>query len=55
MKAGADIEGQKENGWTALHAAAEKGYLECLEALLKAGANKEAQDENAWTPLYMAV
>ena len=33
-----------QNGWTPLHAAAQEGHLEVVQALEKAGANKDASD-----------
>ncbi|KXZ43633.1 hypothetical protein GPECTOR_84g309 [Gonium pectorale] len=41
-------------GWT-LHAAAEKGHVEAVAALLQAGANKEAVDKTGATPLHIAA
>jgi hypothetical protein len=34
-----------QDGWTALHIAAQKGHLACVEVLVAAGANKEAQNK----------
>ncbi|KXZ42313.1 hypothetical protein GPECTOR_163g141 [Gonium pectorale] len=47
--------GYVEDGGTPLHAAARRGDVEEVRALLRAGADKDAQDEGEWTPLHRAA
>lgn len=42
-------------GFTALHAAADRGQVECIEALLAAGLNPNEKAKGQQTPLYMAI
>jgi serine/threonine-protein phosphatase 6 regulatory ankyrin repeat subunit A/serine/threonine-protein phosphatase 6 regulatory ankyrin repeat subunit B len=44
----------KENGWTALMWAAEKGDKEVCELLISKGADVNAKDKNGLTPLHLA-
>lgn len=47
---------QDENGWTALHHAANAGHAECVYHLLKSGAPVNAVSEDGlFTPLHLAV
>ena len=41
LDAGADVDYQRHNGKTALHAAVEEGRKDCVVALLKAGADRK--------------
>lgn len=54
LDAGADVEGQEEDGWTALMEASCAGYLPIVQRLVEQGA-----DVNAWsqgeTPLMLAA
>jgi ankyrin repeat protein len=55
---GADVNAQDTTGGTALHSAADKGYLSVAEVLIRHQANLEArnsQQNNACTPLQRAV
>ena len=42
-------------GQTALHIAAEKGHVDCVELLLEGGALFDAKDDQDKTPLQLAV
>ena len=39
-------------GYTPLHAAAEKGHTEAIEALLGANADPNVQNNAGWTPVH---
>ncbi len=52
---GADINARGENGYTALHAAAENGHLEVITLLISQGADLHAQLESGQTALDLAV
>lgn len=52
---GADINLQDNNGWTALHFAAQKQSLPAVKKLLELGANLELKDTYGNTPLFRAV
>ncbi|XP_065336836.1 putative ankyrin repeat protein RF_0381 [Cloeon dipterum] len=49
-----DINMADERGKTALHCAAEHGYLERVEELIQSGANIRAVDENGWNAFHFA-
>ncbi|XP_065334532.1 uncharacterized protein LOC135935876 [Cloeon dipterum] len=49
-----DINMTDERGKTALHCAAERGYLERVQELVNAGANIQAVDENGWNAFHFA-
>ncbi len=51
----ADINGPDETGQTALHFAADKGCIDCLNLLLNAGANVNAIDQDGIGVLQTAV
>ncbi|MHB9148282.1 MAG: ankyrin repeat domain-containing protein, partial [Candidatus Amoebophilus sp.] len=55
IQKGADIHAEDSNGWTSLHRASQRGYLEVSNHLLKAGAHINAKDANGLTPLYVAT
>lgn len=50
-----NLERHGEQGWTALHWAAEFGAPDALAALIRAGASLHALDEEGWTPLMLAL
>ncbi len=52
---GADPNVPDHNGWTALHAAAERADALILEALLESGGNPDLQDADGRTPLILAA
>jgi ankyrin repeat protein len=55
LKAGADVNAKDADGWTPLHAAAEKNPSPAvLEVLLKAGADPRAIDKKGKTPHAVA-
>jgi ankyrin repeat protein len=54
IKAGADINRRAENGQTAVHAAALKGWNDTIRFLAENGAELEAKDHNGKTPLDFA-
>ncbi|KAF8820775.1 acyl-coa-binding protein [Cardiosporidium cionae] len=49
------IQKKDKNGLTALHYAADRGFLEMVIFLLENGAGINEQDENSETPLHLAV
>ena len=51
---GVDVDAGSSEGWTALHQAALKGHVVCLEALLAAGASVHSLTNCGSTPLYCA-
>lgn len=58
LEDGVDLETADEDGFTALHIAANYGHLELLDALIGLGADVEARcldKEGAQTPLHLAV
>ncbi|VDP16877.1 unnamed protein product [Onchocerca flexuosa] len=44
-----------QDGETALHCAAARGHLECVQSLLDAGASADAIDQNGQTALHLAL
>ena len=46
---------RNENGFTALHAAAEKGYTACIYVLLNRGADIESKENQGRTALHVAA
>lgn len=50
-----DANSADEQGRTALHIAASRGYAGVVWALLKAGANANAEDKLGNTPMHLAV
>ena len=55
IKAGANPNATKEDGWTVLMEAANAGNLEIAKTLLKAGANPNAAKGYGWTALMEAA
>src|SRR5687767_2701470 len=55
LQKGADINGARADGLTALHAAVYADHLEVADALLRAGAKATAADRYGVTPLYRAA
>ena len=52
---GADVQTRDYKGKTALHRAAQAGFLKIGKLLIKAGADLEARDSQGETPLFDAV
>ena len=50
-----DVTVRDSQGWTALHAAACYGYLDCVKVLLQKGLNPETKDIDGKTPLDWAI
>jgi ankyrin repeat protein len=55
IKRGASVDGADESGWTALHWAAAKPSLECVDALLLGGASVSAINVSGDTALHVAA
>lgn len=55
IQEGVDVNLLDSNGWTPLHKAIDKGYLEIAKLLLEYKADPNLTDCNGWTPLYRAV
>jgi ankyrin repeat protein len=51
----AEVNRQDNEGKTALHTAARKGYKDCVTILLERGALIDAKDDVGWTPLHEAT
>ena len=45
---------QDELGWTSLHHASRKGFVDCVRTLIAAGAKLDVLDKHGWTPLHHA-
>lgn len=54
IEQGADINAKADNGWTALHYAAKRGYVEVVKYLIEQGADINAKNNAGETPLYEA-
>lgn len=52
---GASLETRDDQGRTAMHVAAERGYSKTIELLVELGANINAQDNHMETPLHRAA
>jgi len=52
---GADLNIQDDNGWTALHFAAQYQSVSAVKTLIKFGAEVDLKNNNGNTPLYRAV
>ena len=55
LEAGVDINARGNNGWTALHVAADNEEAEVVRALLEAGADMNAKGNNGRTALHVAA
>ena len=51
---GTDVNGVDVSGWTALHWAANRGFVECAKVLLEANADLSKATSYGWTPLHCA-
>ena len=54
LDAGADVDAIDNNGWRALHIAAQNGHLEVVQVLLDAGADVHATNNRGLTALHTA-
>eukprot|EP00753_Platysulcus_tardus_P019754 PLAT7505.1.p1 GENE.PLAT7505.1~~PLAT7505.1.p1 ORF type:complete len:364 (+),score=109.06 PLAT7505.1:147-1238(+) len=52
---GASVVGAERSGYTALHAAASSGHVDCIEWLLSMGASVHARERTETTPLLFAA
>jgi hypothetical protein len=55
LQLGADVNHVTSLGYSALHFAAQKGYIDLVKLLIESGANIETPDFSGRTPLAMAV
>ena len=55
LQAGADVNHEDRDSWTALHHAAYKGHEAVAQGLLGAGADVNAKDGSGRTPLHLAA
>ncbi|XP_064106074.1 protein phosphatase 1 regulatory subunit 12A-like [Macrobrachium nipponense] len=56
VNAGASVSAEDKDGLTALHCAASRGHLDCLDCLLSlCGAEVDTLDSNGCTPLFYSV
>lgn len=55
LNEGFDINSVNQDGQTALHLAAEKGFLEIVQSLIDMGANIDCKDFYKYTPLHFAA
>ncbi len=55
LEAGWDVNEKDENGWTALHFAAQNNSVPIGRLLIEAGADIEAKDSYGNTPLFRAT
>ena len=56
VNVGASVSAIDKDGLTALHCAASRGHLECIEALIGlCGAEVDVLDNNGSSPLFYAV
>jgi len=55
LRAGADVHARNTENITAVHTAASKGFVPCLEALIFAGAEVNGCGKRLCTPLHFAA
>ncbi|KAJ7543580.1 hypothetical protein O6H91_09G044100 [Diphasiastrum complanatum] len=55
LRQGAFLNGQDQNGWSALHCAAFKGHINIVKYLIGKGADMECRDEKGYTALHCAT
>jgi ankyrin repeat protein len=55
LAAGEKPDATVDNGWTALHFAAQEWLVDVVRALIEAGASVDARDAHGNTPLWRAV
>ena len=54
LAAGAEVDAQDQDGWTALCYACENSHAEVVSELLQRGARVDIATSDGWTPLHMA-
>lgn len=54
LKQGGDANDADDDGYSALHGAAENGHLDCVRALIAAGADPHPRTRDGLTPLDLA-
>jgi ankyrin repeat protein len=52
---GCDVDKRSNDGWSAVHVASSKGYLDVIKALKAEGAKMKGRDANGNTPLHVAA
>ena len=50
IQAGGEVNMKNDGGWTPLHTASRRGYVEVITALLAAGADKTTTNQDGDTP-----
>lgn len=55
IEAGANLEGCDRNGWTVLHYACRKGWLDVVKSVIKKGSDINAQTVRRNTSLHLSV
>ena len=53
VAAGAEVNIQENDGWTALMLAAQNGHVDCLRELVVSGAEVNIQNNDGWTALMV--
>ena len=55
LEAGANTDAARNDGFTPMMIAAQKGHVEVIKMLLADGDNKDAANKNGSTPMIMAT
>ncbi|XP_030844118.1 serine/threonine-protein phosphatase 6 regulatory ankyrin repeat subunit C-like [Strongylocentrotus purpuratus] len=55
LNQGAEVNKDDNDGWTALHSAANKGHLDVVTELISQGADVDKASDKGWSALYLAA